>query len=50
MRKKIAKDVMANLSAQFSSEWAQKKAVLKNELAMEKGCFEASKEESADQG
>jgi len=30
MRKKINEEVAAKLSTQFSSEWAQKEAVLKN--------------------
>ena len=35
-RKKIEEEVMAKLTDQFSSEWAQKEAVLKKEMVVEK--------------
>ena len=36
MRKKIEEEEMTKLNGQFSNEWAQKDAVLKNELVVEK--------------
>jgi len=36
MHKKIEEDVMARLITEFNSQWAQKEAALKNELATEK--------------
>jgi len=39
MRQKIEEEVMAKPRAQFNNEWAQKEAVLKKDIAMEKVAF-----------
>ena len=47
MSKNIEEEVIAKLSAQFNSEWAQKKAVLKNELGAKKAVLKQARKEQS---
>jgi len=43
MRKKIEEEVTAKLTVEFSNEWVQKEAILKNELVVEKAALKQTR-------